>query len=58
MAEGFLPDLPLPDVLVPVHPRAEVGLGVVQVENEVCFTPTSEATSRIAAFQPLGVRMS
>ena len=34
MAEGFLPNLPLPDVLVPVHPRAEVGLGVVQVESE------------------------
>ena len=34
MAECLLPDLPLPDVLVPVHPRAEVGLGVIQVERQ------------------------
>ena len=34
MTEGFLPDPAFADVLVPIHPRAEVGLGIIQVERE------------------------
>jgi hypothetical protein len=34
MPECFLPDLALPDVLVAIYPRAQIGLGVVEVEGE------------------------
>src|ERR1035441_9612037 len=34
MAECLLPDLAFPDVLVAVHTRAEIGLGVIQVEGK------------------------
>jgi hypothetical protein len=34
MAECFLANLPLADVVVAVHPRAEIGLGVVEVESQ------------------------
>ena len=37
--KGLLPDFALADVLVPIHARAQVGLGVVQMECEDLLEP-------------------
>jgi hypothetical protein len=39
MAECFLANLPLADAVVAVHPRAEIGLGVVQMEGHNLLQP-------------------
>ena len=41
--KGFLADLAFADVLMPVHARAEVGLGIVQVEGEDLLQPDHRA---------------
>ena len=39
MTERLLPDLPLSDVLMPIHARAEVRFGIVEMEGENFLFP-------------------
>ena len=52
--ECFLPELALADVLVPVHARAEIGLGVVQVESKHLFQPNQRTDFTDGGIPALG----